>query len=70
MTLVANTSTDGQGVIILYNVLGQILQKRNVQLLKGLNTIDLPVTNARQRGINIISLFINGQVAYTQKIIL
>lgn len=70
MTLVVNTHSDCQGVIVLYNELGQVMQKRDIPLLKGVNTIDLPGGNGLARGIRVLSLFINGQVAYTQKVIL
>jgi len=70
MTLVANSSMEAQGIIVLYSLSGQILQKRNVQLLKGLNSIDLPAAKAQQKSLKIVSLFINGRVAYTGKIML
>jgi hypothetical protein len=70
MTLVANTSTDDQGVIVLYNLSGQLLQKRTVQLYKGLNSINLPVAKGQQKSITVISLFINGRAAYSQKVML
>lgn len=70
MALVANTGSDCQGVIVLYSPLGQVLQKRTIQLYKGLNSMDIPATNGQQASFRVISLFINGQVVYTQKIVL
>jgi len=70
MTLVANTSSDCKGVMILYSLSGQVLQKRNVQLYKGSNSISLPSVTGQQRSMQILSLFINGQAAFAQKIIL
>jgi hypothetical protein len=69
LTLVANISKPEQGVILLYNLLGQLLQKRTVQLYKGLNSIDLPVVRGQQKSVTVISLFINGRTAYSQKVI-
>jgi len=70
MTLVANTGMAANAVIVIYNLTGQKLQQRNVQLSKGRNMIDLPAADGRQMSIQVISLFINGQVAYSQKMIL
>jgi hypothetical protein len=70
MTLVANTGKACNAVIVIYSLTGQKLQeKRSVQLTKGRNTIELPATDGRQMSIQVISLFINGQVAYSQKMI-
>jgi hypothetical protein len=68
-TLVANALADCRGVIVIYSPLGQVLQKRCVELFKGSNSIDLPSTNGQPVSASIVSLFINGQIAYTQKII-
>jgi hypothetical protein len=69
MTLVANMGADCKGVIVIYNLLGQVMQKRNVQLYKGLNTFGLPSMNGQAMSVAVISLFINGQPVFTQKII-
>jgi hypothetical protein len=67
--LVVNSSSDGQGVIVMYSTLGQVLEKRSVQLYKGYNRIDLPSVNGQPLSAGIISLYVNGQLAYTQKMI-
>jgi hypothetical protein len=69
-TLVANTRSESEGVIVIYNLLGQVLQKRNVPLNKGANSIDLPAASDQQRSMKIMSLFINGRVVYTGKMFL
>jgi hypothetical protein len=69
MTLVANTGTDYHGVVAIYSISGQTLLKRNVLLSKGINTIVLPEINSGQRSMRVVSLFIDGQVAWSQKAI-
>jgi len=68
-TLVVNCLSDCRGVIVIYSPLGQVLQKRSVELYKGYNSIDLPPANEQRVSASILSLFINGQIVYTQKII-
>jgi hypothetical protein len=67
--LVVNSLSDCRGVIVLYSPLGQVLQKSSVQLYKGCNSIDLPSVNGQPISAAIVSLFIDGQIAYTQKMI-
>jgi hypothetical protein len=69
-TLVANADSEGQAVIAIYNLLGQVLQKRSVKLNSGVNRIDLPAEKRQQPGMQILCLFIDGQVVYTQKMVL
>jgi len=66
-TLIANSNEDCQGVIVLYSLNGQTLWERKVQLGKGSNTIWLPAENGQPGSIKVISLFINGRAAYSQK---
>ena len=68
-TLVANMVSDCRAVIVIYNPLGQVLQKKSVQLYKGYNSIDLPSANAERVSAAIVALYLNGKIAYTQKMI-
>jgi hypothetical protein len=67
--LVVNSLSDCRGVIVIYSPPGQVLQKRSVELYKGYNSFDLPPANEQRISASILSLFINGQIVYTQKII-
>jgi hypothetical protein len=67
VSLACNTDKDCGGKIILYNVIGQSLESQTVQLNKGLNIIDLPVFNKQKSEVLVVSLFINNQLAFTQK---
>jgi hypothetical protein len=67
--LTVNSLSDCRGIIIIYSLLGQKLQEMNVQLYKGYNNIDLPSASGQVAEAAILSLFVNGQLAYTQKMI-
>ncbi|HEV3323975.1 MAG TPA: hypothetical protein VG052_00170 [Puia sp.] len=67
--LVANMLSDCRAVVVIYSTLGQVLQKKSVQLYKGFNSIDLPAVNGQPMSAAVVSLYVNGQVAYTQKMI-
>lgn len=67
--LIANSNADCRAVMVLYSPLGQVLDKRIIQLYKGSNSIDLPEINGQPLRAGIVSLFVNGQLAYTQKMI-
>jgi hypothetical protein len=67
VSLACNTDKDCSGKIVMYNVIGQSLESQTVQLNKGLNIIDLPVFNKQKSEVLVVSLFINNQLAFTQK---
>src|SRR5258708_3851801 len=69
MALVANTSTDCQGVIVVHSITGQTLSKKSVSLSKGSNSIGISSLNDSPMNIQVISLFINGRLAWSQKAI-
>ena len=66
MNFVANTSKDEQGVLVIYDVTGQTLQKRSVSLTKGSNTIALPSAGG-QPAVRIVGLFVQGAPVFTGK---
>jgi hypothetical protein len=68
MTLVAITGMASNGTIAIYSVSGQLLYKRNVRLIKGSNSFELPASGLQAGNIQVITLFINGRAAYTQKV--
>jgi hypothetical protein len=67
VSLIATLDNSCKGTIAIYNILGQLLQKTDIQLSKGSNTIELPVSH--QKSIQVVSLFINGRIAFSQKIL-
>lgn len=67
VSLACNTDKDCSGKIVMYNVIGQSLESQTVQLNKGLNIIDIPVFNKQKSEVLVVSLFINNQLAFTQK---
>jgi len=67
MRLVANTGTDCNGTLAIFTIGGQTLQKRNVHLGKGSNTIALPAAATRE--IRVVALFINDRLVFSQKVL-
>jgi len=69
ISFVCNADKDFKGTIILYNSIGQQLQSIPVQMHKGENIVELPVTESLRRSIIVVSLFVNDKLAFTQKTI-
>jgi hypothetical protein len=67
MQLVANTGTDSRATLVVCNIAGQTLQKRDVYLTKGSNTIALPPSANRE--LRVIALFINDKIVFSQKVL-
>jgi hypothetical protein len=67
--LVANMPSDCHAVLVIHTLLGQVLQEKSVQLYKGFNSIDLSSVNGQPIRAAIVSLYINGQIVYSQKMI-
>jgi hypothetical protein len=70
VALVANTDKEYKGTLVLYNIAGQLLQTKNIQLNKGLNKVELPMKDDLKNSVIIVSLLINNQLTFTQKTIL
>ena len=70
MTLVANTTADEKGTVMMYDISGRTLQKRDVYFHNGTNTIALPATANGQKRVLIVVLFVNGDLAFSQKVLL
>jgi hypothetical protein len=68
--LVANSKSDGTGTIVMYNIVGATLNTKTVQLSKGVNIFDLPVSSSMKFSVQVVSLYINNQLIGSQKIIL
>lgn len=69
MTLVANTGMASNGTIVIYSTTGQLVWKKDVRLIKGSNAFELPASGLQAGNIQVITLFINGKAAYSQKVI-
>jgi hypothetical protein len=67
MNLVADVSKDGQGVLVVYDLKGQTLQKRNVWLSQGGNTIALPAKSAGVPTVQVVGLFVKGRLVFSGK---
>ncbi|HEV3249441.1 MAG TPA: hypothetical protein VGZ71_00710, partial [Puia sp.] len=70
VALVANTDKEYRGTLLLYNIAGQLLQTKNIQLSKGLNKVELPMKDDLKNSVIIVSLLINNQPTFSQKTIL
>jgi hypothetical protein len=67
MRLMINTGSTARATVVIYDVAGQTLQKREVYLSQGGNTVLLPSTATRGRAVQVIALFINDRIAFSQK---
>ena len=65
MRLLVNTGSAARATLVIYDVAGETLQKREVYLGQGSNTIQLPSRQAR--AVQVVALFINDRVAFVQK---
>ncbi|MBS1661901.1 MAG: hypothetical protein JST68_12715 [Bacteroidetes bacterium] len=65
--LIANMPSGCRGVLVIYNVWGQLLQKREVYLQEGSNTIYLSLN--QQKTSRVIALLIGGRIIFSQKIL-
>jgi hypothetical protein len=68
MTLIVNAGADSRAEILMYNLSGQRLWDKPVQLGKGLNTFGLSTAGAQAGSIQVIFVLVEGRVAYSQKI--
>ncbi|HEY6899854.1 MAG TPA: hypothetical protein VI233_04400 [Puia sp.] len=68
MKLIANMRSGSRGVLVVYNISGQLLQKRAVNFQEGNNAIDL--TPTQQRTSQVVALFIGDRIVFSQKVIL
>ncbi len=66
-TLFVTTTSPFNGVLVEYNVSGQVLVKKNVSFGKGINTVLLPA--AARHTLNVAALFIDGRLAWCQKVL-
>jgi hypothetical protein len=60
-------ASDAEGVLTQYSIDGQLLEKMNISLGSGANTIRMPLSHAPS--MQVIALFVNGRLAWSQKIL-
>jgi hypothetical protein len=65
--LFVKTQHSGKGVIMEYNVNGQVLTKEEVALEQGMNTLAIPA--ADQHSVNVVALFMDGRIVWCQKVV-
>ena len=66
MNLVATVPSDQQAVLVVYDAIGQTIQRRNVSLTQGNNTIALPVSSGAP-AVKVVGLMIGGKMVYSGK---
>lgn len=67
MSLVGEVSKGGQGLLVVYDVTGQTLQKRSVSLSAGTNNWALPVMNGAAPAVRVVGLFMDGKLVFSGK---
>jgi hypothetical protein len=67
LSLVVRTPRAGHGVLGVYSVAGQTLEKKEVALASGSNT--LPLSNLHKRSIQVVVLWIDGRMVWSQKVV-
>jgi len=67
VSLVCNFENNCNANLITYNIAGQMLQAKNIQLSKGLNVIEVPWNANLKNSVIVVSLYVNNQLTFTQK---
>lgn len=67
LLLVANQKNTSNSVVTVYTSAGQLLMKKQVQLAKGENNIDLQVAPSKQ--LRIVSVYTNNKLVFTRKMV-
>jgi hypothetical protein len=68
--LIASADADYSAAVVTYTLSGQALQKRNVQFMKGVSTVEVPVADVQSGSIQVLAVMVKGRVVYVQKIML
>jgi len=66
---VVNTSTADKATVAIYSTLGQVVYSKNIALQKGQNNIELPVSEYGQYKLQVVALYVNNKLRFTQKAI-
>ncbi|HTJ11803.1 MAG TPA: hypothetical protein VL547_07250 [Dinghuibacter sp.] len=65
--LLAQTSADAKGVLVVYDVSGRTVLRRPVSLTRGANTLALPA--ATGTSVQVVTLYIDGARVFSQKVL-
>jgi hypothetical protein len=68
--LIAKSDADYPVSVVSYSLSGQLLQKRNVQFMKGASTVEVPAAAVQTGSIQVIAVMVKGRVVYVQKVML
>lgn len=67
--LVCNVDKGYAATVVLFNMAGQLLLSKRVQITKGSNMIELPASENLKSSVIAVSLFANNQLLFAQKTI-
>ncbi|HEV2353722.1 MAG TPA: hypothetical protein VGR89_05735 [Puia sp.] len=65
--LVAKITAGSAGALVVYDLLGQVLSRRDLTLQAGTNEIAIPGTGSGEPAVRIITLFVGGRMTFTQE---
>ena len=66
LSLVNNQQSAIAGTLMMHSIHGQLIISRNINLIKGLNNIELPSSNLPQ--MRIVSFYAGQQLLFMQKV--
>jgi len=67
LSLVVNSNTASSGVLTEYTIAGQVMIRQEVMIARGNNTLSLPLKHTGS--VQVIVLYVNGHVVWSQKIL-
>jgi len=67
--LMVNSSTANKATVAIYSTMGQVVYSKNIALQKGQNNIELPPSENGQYKLQVVALYINNKLRFTQKAI-
>jgi hypothetical protein len=69
LSLIANSDGEHTAVIACYDIIGEVLWRKTVRLNQGMNTIGLAGPADRRLATQILSVYVDGKMAYTAKVV-
>jgi hypothetical protein len=66
LALVTNVEAPANATLTMHSIHGQLIVSKNINLVKGSNTIELPASNTPH--IRIVSVYVGNQLMFTQKV--
>jgi len=65
--LSVQTETPHEAVVAEYSITGQLLTKKNLALASGVTTVEVPAVS--RHSVNVLALYVDGRLGWSQKII-